>query len=341
MAYKINEDLYIGNTNMQLKDLLVPDGDTLPIGAIVDFDGSTIPDGYARYIDPNVMSETILFDTNTWNSMMKRYETKNIDFTPYTYVEVHFTGQGGTNATNTILKIDLTKPFKSVITNSSVSYSYGASVCFPDIQLLQGSNDDPGIFRIGACISTDKTKIWMGDPGYFIDQTNSGNFDATSKYNRISKIVGFKPTIRIKKTQQSSDYPSNQIHDAYSTSTTDTYTCNYINELGLGEYSTTEKIVGKWIDGKPIYRKVLNVGTVTAQKSYISHNIANLGKLVNLYGTFNRNDNVQQTMSGNYTNWETYLYDVTSTEISIYFSNNQWNRNPYDIVVIMEYTKTT
>lgn len=237
MAYKINEDLYIGNTNKQLKDLLVPDGDTLPIGAIVDFDGSTIPDGYARYIDPNVMSETILFDTNIWDSMMKRYETKNIDFTPYTYVEVHFTGQGGTNATNTILKIDLTKPFQNTITNSSISYSYGASVCFPDIQLLQGSNNDPGIFRIGACISTDKKKIWMGDPGYFTGQTNSGNFDANSIYSRISKIVGFKPTIRIKKIQQSASYPENSIYDAYSTSTTDTYSCNYINEVNNNMYA--------------------------------------------------------------------------------------------------------
>ena len=35
----------------------------------------------------------------------------------------------------------------------------------------------------------------------------------------------------IRKTQQPSDYPSNQIHDAYSTSTTDTYSCNYINEV--------------------------------------------------------------------------------------------------------------
>ena len=341
MAYKINEDLYIGNTNTQLKDLLVPDGDTLPIGAIVDFDGSTIPNGYARYVDPDVMSETILFDTNIWDSMMKRYETKNIDFTPYTYVEVHFTGQGATNATNTILKIDLTKPFKIVITNSNVDYSYGASICYPDIQLLQGSNNDPGIFRIGACISTNKKKIWMGDSGYFTGQTDSGNFDADTRYSRISKIVGFKPTIRIKKTQQPSDYTSNQIHDDYSTSTTDTYSCNYINELGLGEYSTTEKIVGKWINGKPIYRTVLNIGTVTSQKSFITHNIANLGKLVNLYGTFNRNDNAQQTIPGNYTNWETYLYDVTSEYLSIYFSNNQWNRNPYDIVVVLEYTKTT
>ena len=46
MAYKINEDLYIGNTNKQLKDLLLYDGDTLPIGAITEFDGNTIPEGY-------------------------------------------------------------------------------------------------------------------------------------------------------------------------------------------------------------------------------------------------------------------------------------------------------
>ena len=145
----------------------------------------------------------------------------------------------------------------------------------------------------------------------------------------------------IRKTQQPSDYPSNQIHDAYSTSTTDTYSCNYINEARLEEYSTTEKIIGKWIDGKPIYRKVFNVGTVTTQKSYITHNIANLGKLVNLYGTCNRTDNYKQIMPSNYTNWEIWLYDVTPIEISIYFSDNQWSRNPYDIVIVMEYTKTT
>ena len=145
----------------------------------------------------------------------------------------------------------------------------------------------------------------------------------------------------IRKTQQPSDYPSNQIHDAYSTSTTDTYSCNYINEARLEEYSTTEKIIGTWIDGKPIYRKVLNVGTVTTQKTYITHNIANLGKLVNLYGTFNRDDNAQQIMPGNYTNWETYLYDATSEYFTINFSANQWSRNPYDIVIVMEYTKTT
>ena len=37
----------------------------------------------------------------------------------------------------------------------------------------------------------------------------------------------------IRKTQQPSDYPENQIHDAYSTSTTDTYSCNYLNAMPL------------------------------------------------------------------------------------------------------------
>ena len=45
----------------------------------------------------------------------------------------------------------------------------------------------------------------------------------------------------IRKTQQPSDYPSNQIHDAYSTSTTDTYSCNYINSIV--ESGSTEDII--------------------------------------------------------------------------------------------------
>ena len=40
----------------------------------------------------------------------------------------------------------------------------------------------------------------------------------------------------IRKTQQPSTYPENQIHGAYSTSATDTYNCNYINSLASPKY---------------------------------------------------------------------------------------------------------
>lgn len=40
----------------------------------------------------------------------------------------------------------------------------------------------------------------------------------------------------IRKIQQPSDYPSNSIHDAYNDSATDTYSCNYINNVTTSEY---------------------------------------------------------------------------------------------------------
>lgn len=43
------------------------------------------------------------------------------------------------------------------------------------------------------------------------------------------------------------------IVDAYSTSTTNGYSCNYVN--GLNTFSTTEARIGTWIDGKPLYAK--------------------------------------------------------------------------------------
>lgn len=54
----------------------------------------------------------------------------------------------------------------------------------------------------------------------------------------------------------SANYVNNAIptiSDSYSTSTTDGYSANYVNDLHT--YSTTEHRVGTWINGKPIYRK--------------------------------------------------------------------------------------
>ena len=64
----------------------------------------------------------------------------------------------------------------------------------------------------------------------------------------------------IRKTQQPSDYPSNQIHDAYSTSTTDTYSCNYINSIVESGSNTNGEYI-KYADGTMICtKKVSYVG---------------------------------------------------------------------------------
>ena len=156
----------------QFKEISVKINDTLPIGTVVSYTGLNAPTGWESYTTDDAYAQTTLWHTTSWNNMLTPNTVKNLDMSSYDYVEVTFTGQGGTNSTTEILKIDLKEQFKIAMSIDNTSYMYGTSTCFPDIQLLQGSNSDPGIFRIGACISTDKKKLWVGDTGYFTGQTN-------------------------------------------------------------------------------------------------------------------------------------------------------------------------
>ena len=192
----------------QFKEISVKINDTLPIGTVVSYTGLNAPTGWESYTTDDAYAQTTLWHTTSWNNMLTPNTVKSLDMSPYDYVEVTFTGQGGTNSTTEILKIDLKEQFKIAMSIGNTSYMYGTSTCFPDIQLLQGSNNDPGIFRIGACISTDKKKLWVGDTGYFTGQTNSGNFDQSGTYARVSKIVGIKKINRIRKISQSTYSPS-------------------------------------------------------------------------------------------------------------------------------------
>ena len=192
----------------QFKEISVKTSDTLPIGTVVSYTGLNAPTGWESYTTDDAYAQTTLWHTTSWNNMLTPNTVKNLDMSSYDYVEVTFTGQGGTNSTTEILKIDLKEQFKIAMSIGNTSYMYGTSTCFPDIQLLQRSNNDPGIFRIGACISTDKKKLWVGDTGYFTGQTNSGNFDQSGMYARVSKIVGIKKINRIRKISQSTYSPS-------------------------------------------------------------------------------------------------------------------------------------
>lgn len=192
----------------QFKEISVKINDTLPIGTVVSYTGLNAPIGWESYTTDDAYAQTTLWHTTSWDNMLTPHTVKNLDMSSYDYIEVTFTGQGSTNSTTEILKIDLKEQFQIAMSIDNTSYMYGTSICFPDIQLLQGSNDDPGIFRIGACISTDKKKLWVGDTGYFTGQTDSGNFDPRGIYARVSKIVGIKKINRIRKISQSTYSPN-------------------------------------------------------------------------------------------------------------------------------------
>lgn len=105
-------------------------------------------------------------------------------------------------------------------------------------------------------------------------------------------------------------------------------------------YSTSEKVIGKWIDDKPIYRKVIsNITTPSTTNSWVSiGSVSNVNTLINMYGFIIAGDGRKLSLN----------HSEPSVEISTTFKNgniemritiDSWkNKSCY---VILEYTKTT
>lgn len=92
-------------------------------------------------------------------------------------------------------------------------------------------------------------------------------------------------------------------------------------------YSTTEKVVGTWIDGKPIYRKVYSISGTMAQNAWTTlTSLSNVDTLV------------KGLMGGSPNNcvWNDVLLRVDNDNLQYYSSLT----HSYSWVTI-EYTKTT
>ena len=117
---------------------------------------------------------------------------------------------------------------------------------------------------------------------------------------------------------------------------------NTINENN--SYSTTEHPTGaKWIDGKPIYRKVIDCGALPNNTTKtVNHNISNLGKVIRLYGFANNaagTDFITLPFvdTANSATFNTSLR-ATDTQITLSSANNMASFSGYAVI---EYTKTT
>lgn len=134
--------------------------------------------------------------------------------------------------------------------------------------------------------------------------------------------------------------------DLTSLTTTDkTSLVNAINEVDeITNYYESETVVGKWINGKPIYRKVIISNSIS---SNISTGISNYEDVVKMQML------VKQTTSGDWRNIP-WIFSSGSTlggaewAGGFYFSNgvirNQIGNSLKEIsrcIIIMEYTKTT
>lgn len=65
-----------------------------------------------------------------------------------------------------------------------------------------------------------------------------------------------------------------EVVNAQTESDTDVYNCNYINDLNT--YSTKEKRVGTWIDGKPLYSKTISFETSDNMNIFLDIKLSNI-----------------------------------------------------------------
>lgn len=111
-------------------------------------------------------------------------------------------------------------------------------------------------------------------------------------------------------------------------------------------YSTNEIKIGTWIDGKPLYRKVIRYsGSLTSGSNQIPHGISNLDNIVNkncfiefysgsvksIYGHGTYIDNTQFIS----------ISTINSTNVNLYIGSAWANSFTNGCYIILEYTKTT
>lgn len=113
---------------------------------------------------------------------------------------------------------------------------------------------------------------------------------------------------------------------------------NYIDEKN--SYSETETLTGgTWIDGKPIYRKVINFGALPNNTiKGKSHNITNLKNFVSIRGIAMGGDYFPIPYVATSSLGAGAQIYVNSTQIAIQTGSD---RTAYTGYVILEYTKTT
>lgn len=122
-----------------------------------------------------------------------------------------------------------------------------------------------------------------------------------------------------------------------------------LGNLASDNYSTTETVVGQWIDGKPIYRIVLETTIPTCKTN---------GTAVNTIYSYDSNIDVVTSIRAIYYKGNMYYWTSEYTAVSgsgivsspvyynttsrgIIMSNNSIGWNDSKAYVILEYTKTT
>ena len=203
----------------------------------------------------------------------------------------------------------------------------------------------------------------LATPQYYYGESNTGSIygsnTATSQFTRNTNTSGnnqphnnIQPSFvatYIIKAKQSAGLVATVVDNLTSTSSTNALSANQGKTLNekidkSTTYSTNEQAIGTWIDGKTIYRKVIDFGTLpNNERKTVDHNISSIDKFIKVEGIATRSDDTKfsQSLPLVYMNLEsnyntTLGVDTTSVEI-----RSTEDRSMFKAYVTIEYTKTT
>ena len=106
-------------------------------------------------------------------------------------------------------------------------------------------------------------------------------------------------------------------------------------------YSTNETVVGKWIDGKPLYRRYFNFTTGSKSGNQYIMNIPNysdIERITNIYGTYSHTNSTGNLIYANINLTDQIITWVENGKINALTISNYYNS---DVHMFIEYTKTT
>ena len=108
-------------------------------------------------------------------------------------------------------------------------------------------------------------------------------------------------------------------------------------------YSTKETVIGTWIDGKPIYRKVYEINSLpNKERMYVDCNIPNVQHVITMRGVM-ESSTEWDSMPSAYTNGtliDSLVIERTGNTLTRIRILNNFDRSKFSAFVILEYTKT-
>jgi hypothetical protein len=196
--------------------------------------------------------------------------------------------------------------------------SSGGTWTYPD--WTEETPDLDSKYDTGDAASTD-----VADADYFPFYDTSASAKKKSLWSNIKSLL---------KT-----YFDNLYQGKLTAGSNITMSGNTINAtLVRDNYSTTEQVIGKWITGKPLYQKTVNLGSLVTGTNTKAHSVSNMGIIVSCTGFWYDGSSyygpIPEAKEGNIF---IYIY-ANATNIKIDCSNHY---NGCPAYATIQYTKTT